>query len=87
MKFDNAFKKLSKYGDVRQDGTNRYYTQIGYDYVSFRKQGDDAVNFMTIGVNEKSDAYTDYFPQFFHDNLTQAIKFAINTAKMRNRDS
>lgn len=79
MKIENAIKKLSKHGEVITDGQNYHAVINGYE-VGFCKNGggsDRAICFHICKVGLKSDPCSDYFPQTFFPNLTQAINAVI----------
>lgn len=78
----NTIKKAAKIAPVQNNG-NSYWIEIGGQVVGWMKNGtyDEAVCFHTMRVGEKSDSMTDYFPQTWHDNITQAIRFAQRYSK------
>ncbi|MCK9473350.1 hypothetical protein [Sulfurimonas sp.] len=80
MKLTNAIKKLSKYGEVKQDG-NLFWAEIKSYVVQFRangpiEEGTTARGFRVKSKNDEDDIMTDYFAGVWCDNLTQAIKVA-----------
>lgn len=80
MRLTNAIKKLSKYGQVQQNG-GEFYTVINGQVVSFRANGrietdTIAICFHVRRVGDNSDAMTDYFPGTFTGNLTGALRLA-----------
>lgn len=78
MKTTNAVKKLSTVTEVKQDG-QQYSGVIGRYVVTFFQNGcsDEITCISTRRVNDLPDSMTDYFPQFYHDSLTSAIKYAV----------
>lgn len=80
MKFSNAVAKAERVTGQRaviRDGK----CTIQYDghRIEFFKNGggDDpeATCYRTCRDNVHQDTMTDYFPQTFHDNITQCVKF------------
>lgn len=79
MKLTSAIKKLSKYGEVKQDG-NLFWADIKSNVVQFRTtMGDGAMasGFRVRSKSDKDEIMTDYFAGVWCDNLTQAIRVAI----------
>lgn len=78
----NAIKKLSKYGEVKNNG-NHYCAVIGEKEVSFYRNGpemtDSAICFRVRRLNDHDDSNADYTAGSFRDNLTQAIRSALKT--------
>lgn len=80
MKLSNAIKKLSKHGEVNQDGA-LFWAEINKHVVEFMVNGrvEEARDITCIrcrGVNDNDDLMTDYWGGVWCDNLTQAIKVA-----------
>lgn len=77
MKLQNAIKKLSKVTQVEEYAKGMFRGVIGDSWVGFCRNGssDEITCIHTMRVGEESDSMTDYFPQIWHDNLTQAINF------------
>jgi hypothetical protein len=80
MKLKNAIKKLSKHGEVKQDG-NLFYAKVGKHAVEFMANGriDEATTITCIRarrINDLDDSMSDYSAGVWCDNLTQAISLA-----------
>lgn len=77
MKLSNAIKKLSKHTEVKHLGNGIYSGVIGSYTVEFMQNGggDEITCVSTCRLNDRPDSMTDYFPQIWHENLTQAINF------------
>ncbi|MDY0238507.1 MAG: hypothetical protein RBS42_06615 [Campylobacterales bacterium] len=80
MKLTNAIKKLSKHGEVKQNG-NLFWAEIGGYAVEFMANGriDEDTTITCIRARRKNDldnSMTDYSAGVWCDNLTQAIKLA-----------
>jgi len=90
MKLSKAIKKIEKATGVTAKKIGHHYSAIiGTEVIEFHtqqdwqdKEGEESiVCISTRDVNQHSDAMTDYFPQTWHDNITQAIKFALIYSK------
>jgi len=76
MKITNAIKKLEKIAPVTKNDNGLYTCKItDKENVHFYGQDGDVICIHTMRANEQSDSMTDYFPQTWHDNITQAINF------------
>lgn len=74
MKLTNAIKKLSKHGELKQNG-NLFWAEIGGYVVEFMANGriDEDTTITCIRVRRKNDlddSMTDYFARVWCDNLT-----------------
>lgn len=77
MKTLNAIKKLEKIAPVTKNERGLYTCKINDDSnVHFHNQDGEAICIHTMRAGEQSDAMTDYFPQIWHDNISQAIRHA-----------
>lgn len=77
MTLQNAIKKLSKLGEVKQDG-RRFSFEFGKEVIEFRANGDveENPNITCIRVrnkNDKDDSMSDYSAGVWCDNLNQAL--------------
>lgn len=80
MKLTNAIKKLSKHGDVKQDG-NLFSAVIGQHVVEFMANGriEEDTNITCIRtrrLSDQDDSMTDYCGGVWCNNLSQAISLA-----------
>ena len=83
----NGIKKLSKLGKVEKNECGEYWTIVedseGKErYISFyvngrNEPGAELCAIATKRAGEESDSMTDYFPETYHENLTQAIRSAL----------
>lgn len=77
MLLRNALKKVKKEFNLEPNVNGKFHS-ITYNgkILEFLKTSDDEIQCIsTCNVNDKPDSQSDYFPQTWHDNLTQAIKF------------
>lgn len=76
MKIENAIKKLEKIAPVKKNDNGLYTCKANdKDKIHFYEQGGRVICIHTIHGDDTSDVMTDYFPQIWHDNITQAINF------------
>jgi len=82
MKLANALKKLEKLGHNVEKNGNFFRVVIGEQSLQFCANGvvkPDAditcVHTCSLSMESEHDSNTDYFPETFHDNLSQALKF------------
>ncbi len=77
MKVSNAIKKLSKYGNVTQDGQFFRIIQDTRE-IQFARNGssEDIICIRVRSIHDKDDFMTDYHAGTFCDNITQAIRLA-----------
>ena len=80
MKLTNAIKKLSKFGEVQQNG-QLFWVQKNQKVIEFMANGkiNNNTNITCIRVRyakDEDDTMTDYFSGTWCDNLTQAIRLA-----------
>jgi len=81
-----AEKKLEKLTGkkVNVNGNGLRWVKLNNGYIiSFSNNGrltetSEAVCFYTRHEDLKDDSLSDYFAGSFHDNLTQAVKYALN---------
>jgi hypothetical protein len=80
----NTNKKASKIAEVKSSYPGSFHIELGDWILGWSKNGtyDEAVCFHTMRKGEKSDAMTDYFPQTWHDNFTQAYRFLKSTHRI-----
>lgn len=78
MKALNAIKKLEKAtGNKISKNGNRYSIETQNDIIAFIEQSSGEI--MCISICRKgleSCAMTDYFPQTYCDNISQALRFS-----------
>ena len=80
MQLANAIKKLSKFGEIHQNGS-LYWATINNHVVEFMRNGrlEDDYGITCIRVRratDKDDSMIDYFCGVWCDSLTQAIRLA-----------
>ena len=78
MKLENAIRKAKKATESEPIINHRHYRfEFKGKYVEFSRNGgtDEITCICTARIGQESDSMTDYFPQVFHDNLTQALRF------------
>ena len=89
MTTENAIKKVEKLTGVKPVKVHHLYQAIiGNEALEFHTQKGwgktaDEEHITCISTRRKteySDSMTDYFPQTWHDNITQAINFALRYA-------
>lgn len=77
MKTTNAIKKLEKIAPVTKNENGLYTCAINErENLHFHNQDGEAICIHTMRKNEQSCSMTDYFPMTWHDNISQAIRFA-----------
>lgn len=77
MKLTNAIKKLEKLGlKVTKNGPF-YRAEANTSRIEFFAQGDSitCINTCSLKTEKERDSMSDYFPETYHQNLTQAIRF------------
>lgn len=76
MKLSNALKKVKKELGLEPKVNRNFYTfKYKGKILEFLKNSDDDIHCIsTCNANDLPDSQSDYFPQTFWDNLTQAIK-------------
>lgn len=77
MKLQNAIKKLSKHGEIKQNGRS-FNLVIGTQVIEFRANGavEENPNITCIRVRnnkDNDDVMTDYSAGVWCDNLSQAL--------------
>ena len=77
MKLQNAIRRAKKATGsepIINHGFHRF--EFNGEYVEFSRNGgtDEITCICTASIGQESDSMTDYFPQVFHDNLTQALR-------------
>ena len=74
-----AIKKGNKLSgtEVQVNSTNLHFWHYKGEVIAFYPNGDKSsiCCIQSYKIGDKSDSMTDYFPQTFHDNLTQAFRF------------
>ncbi|MDG4813055.1 hypothetical protein P8629_08545 [Hydrogenovibrio sp. 3SP14C1] len=81
MKIQNAIKKLEKSGAVNETHDDyRFRFILNGEAITFSRNGRGSEEVTCIAtcplsMESERDSMTDYFPETFHDNITQAIKF------------
>lgn len=78
MKISNAIKKVERRtGNKMYRKGNFYRANYNGSYIEFSRNGntDSITCICTAKIGEESCSMTDYFPQVFHDNITQALNF------------
>ena len=81
MKFQNAIKKVAKATGTEPIKNGMFYvSQIGNYNLRFCKSSisDDVSTISVCRKGEKSDIMSDYFPQMYFDNITQALNWTIS---------
>ena len=77
MKLSNAVKKMEKLGTVTEN-RGFYRVVVNGTVLEVTKNGDmDSVaTITTCGINleKERDVQSDYFPETYHSNLSQAIR-------------
>lgn len=78
MKALNAVKKLEKAtGNKISKSGNRYSIETQNDIIAFIEQSSGNITCISIcRKGLESDAMTDYFPQTYCDNISQALRFS-----------
>ena len=73
----NAVKKLQKEGFTVESNNGRYNAILegSKEVVEFIDQNGEVICISSRRINDQPDAMTDYFPQTWHDNISQAIRF------------
>lgn len=77
MKLTNAIKKLEKLGlEVKKNGPF-FRAETDTARIEFFAQGDSITCINTCGLKleKERDSMSDYFPETYHNNLSQAIRF------------
>ena len=84
MTLNNAIKKASRFGKVVNDGRH-YFVRIIFDDGSTEEigfylngSGPDITCIYSKNAKLEADSMTDYFPETWHSNLTQAFTFIYN---------
>ena len=76
MKLSNAIKKMEKLGKVSNVG-QFYRVEFNNHALVVTQNGRDdstaTISTCALSIESERDSMTDYFPETFHDNLTQAI--------------
>ncbi len=84
MKITSAIKKVSKALNVEPIKRGQFYRfEYGKECLEFAQNGssDEITCISTCRIGDESCAMTDYFPNIWHNNVTQAIKFIIRHGK------
>lgn len=86
MKVENAIKKLKRAGFHVHQQDNRVSGYNGEWRVSFFDQCGEVTCIWTDDEYSRKtrDAMTDYFPETYHRNVTQAIEFVKRQAERRD---
>ena len=76
MKLSNALKKVKKELNLEPTVNRNFYTfKYKGEILEFLTTKSEEIHCIsTCNANDLPDSQTDYFPQTWHDNLTQAIK-------------
>lgn len=89
MKTANAIKKMQTLPNFKDDG-RKLSAQFGAYVVNCSRNGGpdatEVVCFHSGRVDDITDITTDYFGGAYHDNLTQAIRSAKNSADREAKD-
>ena len=81
MVIQSAIKKIKKGLDISIEKTDYgvYYGEYKNYIISFMNNGgqDNVTCISTRKKNDLPDSQSDYYPQCWHNNITQAIKFLL----------
>ena len=77
MKVTNAIKKLEKAGMKVTNNGKFYRAEYDGGRIEFIDQMGSAIciNSCSFNLEKQRDSQTDYSPECYHDNITQAIRF------------
>lgn len=80
MKLENAIKKLSKHGEVKQNGGS-FWAEVNNHVIQFMANGriEEGRHIICLRVRNKKDhddSMTDYCAGVWCDNMSQALRIA-----------